>query len=130
MPRPMNSPESWRSWRNCRRVNGQRALTNWRGVTSTLTLSQKNFLRCGSVEFKAATLRDHIRIVPSEFRDAMLGGKGRYRSGPPNLRAAGDGNHDGCLLLTFLRRLNGKTAAAPDGSEDDAGGEWGERDQQ
>jgi len=56
--------------------------------------------------------------VPSEFRDAMLGGKGRYRSGPPNLRAAGDGNHDGCLLLTFLRRLNGKTAAAPDGGED------------
>ena len=41
------------------------------------TLRQKHLFYRGRIEFKAATLRDNIRVVPSQFRDAMLGGKCR-----------------------------------------------------
>src|SRR5437870_9929805 len=48
----------------------------------------------------------------------MLGGKCRHRRGPSYLRAAGDGDHDGRLLLTFLRCLDLESAAASDDGED------------
>jgi len=48
----------------------------------------------------------------------MLGGERRDGGGSPYLLAARDGNHDGGLLLTLRRRLDGETAAAPDGRED------------
>src|SRR5438045_1802282 len=113
----MNSRKSWCSWRDYRRVNGQRVLTNLRRVTSTLIHCQKNPPSRISVEFKAATLRDNINIVPAKFRDAMLGGKCRCRHGPSYLSAACDRDHDGRLLLAFLRCLDLETAAASDDGE-------------
>src|SRR5437762_274100 len=97
-------------------------LTSLRLATSTSlkesTNRQKNLLHRGSIKFETAALRDNIRIVSSQFRDAVLGGKGRYRSGPTNLLAAGDGNHDGCLLLALLWRLDGEAFSASDDGED------------
>ena len=72
--------------------------------------------RC--IKRKAATLGDDIRIVPSKFRDAMFCGKSRHRSGASNLCSAGAGNHDGRLLLTFLRRLNREPGATSNYRED------------
>src|SRR6266542_4788301 len=115
---PRKSPASSRSWRNCRPANGQRSSTKSRRVISSLIRSQKNLSCRRSVQFKAATLRDNIRIVSAQFRDAMFCGKSRDHSGPSNLRAARDRDHDGRLLLTFLRFLNPETAAASDDGKD------------
>jgi len=48
----------------------------------------------------------------------MFCGKGRDCSGPANLRAAGDGDHDGRLLLALLWRLDGEAASTPNNRED------------
>src|SRR5712671_3164564 len=103
----MKLSANWRSWRSCHRANERRAWTKLRRVILMLTLNQKNFLHRHRVEFKATATRDDIRIVPPQFRDAVFGCERRRCSGASHLHATRDGNHDGRLLLTFLRRLNG-----------------------
>src|SRR5881396_2930380 len=101
----MSSSSNWWSWKSCRCPNVRRASINSQRITSRLTLSHKNLPRRRRVKLKAAATRDDIRIVPPQFGDAVLGGECRHLCGPANLGAAGDGDHDGRFLLTFLRRL-------------------------
>src|ERR1035441_2260221 len=96
----------------------QRASTNFRCVTYRLTPCQKNLPRRNGVEFKAATLRDDKRIMASQFRKAVLRSKRRDGGGASYLRTTRYRDHDSRLSLTFLRRLDGEAAAAPDNRED------------
>src|SRR2546427_242732 len=114
----MKLSANWRSWRSCHRANERRAWTKLRRVILMLTLNQKNFLHRHRVEFKATATRDDIRIVPAQFRDAVFGCERRHFGRSANLPAACNGNHNGRLLLTFLRRLNGETTAAGDDGKD------------
>ena len=76
-------------------------------------------MRCRSdVKFKTAAHRNDIRIVPSQFGDAMFRGERRYVGGAANPRAACDGNHDCGLLLALFRLFDGETRAARNRCED------------